>query len=55
MTQVVGHPGVFQAQGPGGKIVARLLSGGWLVVEEGGSGLEKALNVLQQLHATVHL
>jgi hypothetical protein len=53
MVSVRGHSGVFQAQGPGGALVARRVPGAWLVVQEGGAGLNEPLMLLAHLRAMI--
>lgn len=54
---VLGHPGVFQAQGESGEgqMLARRIPKAWLVVEEGGSSFEERLALLDHLRATVDI
>lgn len=49
MRPVAGHPGVFQAPGPKTQLVARRAQRAWVVVEEGGAGLQQAVTLLAEL------
>jgi hypothetical protein len=53
MTAIAGRSGVFEADGPGAELVARRISGAWLVVQEGGSGLQEALTLLGHVQGAV--
>ena len=55
MKMLPGHPGVIEAPGSEGEMVARRISHGWLVVEEGGTGIEEPLTLLEHLRATIDL
>lgn len=56
MQSLAGHPGVFEAPGSGGEMVARRIPGAWLVVEESdGIGHQVPAELLEHLAATVHL
>lgn len=55
MRPLPGHHQVFRARGSGGELVASRIREGWLVVEEGGTGLQEPLALLVHLHATVNL
>jgi hypothetical protein len=58
MKPLSGHPGVFEAPGEVGELVARRISGAWLVVDRGirsskEPGLIRRLLLLEHLRATV--
>lgn len=53
MKALQGHPGVFEAPGSEGELVARRIPRAWLVVEEGGTGLQEPLTLLEHLQAAV--
>jgi hypothetical protein len=53
MHPVVGYPRMFDALGSNGPMVARRVSGGWLVVS-GGEGEAQRRTLLEHLHSTVH-
>jgi hypothetical protein len=54
MEPLAGHPGLFEAPGSGGEIVARRIPGAWLVVQEVDEiGLTVPLEILKHLHARV--
>jgi hypothetical protein len=53
LTALPGHPGIFEAPGSEGELVARRIPHAWLVVEEGGTGIAEALILLAHLRATV--
>jgi hypothetical protein len=56
MKSLTGHPGIFEAPGSGGEMVARRIPGAWLVVEESdGIGIHVPLELLKRLRATIHL
>jgi hypothetical protein len=55
MRSLPGHHGIFEAPGSEGLLVGRRIPGAWLVVEEGGTGLQEPLLLLEHLHATVDL
>ncbi len=56
MKPLAGHPGIFQAPGSEGEIVARRIRGAWLVVEEEDRiGLSVPLELLEDLRAKIHL
>jgi hypothetical protein len=56
MKPLAGHPGIFEAPGSEGEIVARRIQGAWLVVTESDKiGLHVPLELLKDLRATVHL
>jgi hypothetical protein len=54
MQPLSGHPGIFQAPGTEGEMVARRIPGAWLAVVK-GQGLAQRLTLLEHLSATVHL
>lgn len=54
MKPLSGHQGVFQALGSEGEMVARRISGAWLVVAK-GKGVQQRLTLLEHLRARVHL
>jgi hypothetical protein len=54
MTALSGHPDVFQAPGPQGALLARRVSGAWIVVTK-GKGLSQRETLLEHLSASVHL
>jgi len=54
MQALPGHPGVFQAPGVAGQVVARRMPGAWLVAG-GGEGLDQRLTVLEHMRAAIHL
>lgn len=54
MRPVTGSPGLFEALGSNGPMVARHVPSAWLVVS-GGEGQRQRLAVLRHLHATVRL
>lgn len=49
-----GHPGVFESPGIGGEMLARQISGAWLVVAK-GKGVQQRATLLEHLSATVNL
>jgi hypothetical protein len=49
-----GHPGVFTSPGIEGEMLARHISGAWLVVAK-GKGVQQRATLLERLSATVHL
>jgi hypothetical protein len=56
MSPLVGHPGLFEAPGANGKMVARRMPGAWLVVEaQDNIGLRVPIELLKDLRAEVHL
>jgi hypothetical protein len=56
MKPLAGHSGIFEAPGWRGEIVARRIPGAWLVVEESDEiGLRVPVQLLERLHATIHL
>jgi hypothetical protein len=56
MKPLAGHPGIFEAPGSEGNVAARRIAGAWLVVEEEDRiGLGVPVELLEDLHATVHL
>lgn len=56
MKPLAGHPGIFEAPGSSGRKVARRVPGAWLVVEEEDRiGLRAPVELLEHLHATLHL
>jgi hypothetical protein len=55
MKPIVGHPGIYEAPGFEGEIVARRIPGAWLVVEEGGGiGLGIPIELLESLRVTIN-
>lgn len=55
MRSLADHPGVFEAPGAGGELVARRVAYGWLVVEEVDDiGLQVPLELLEALRAAIH-
>ena len=54
MRPLSGHPGMFQAPGFEGDIVARRIHGAWLVVGKGET-VGQRVSFLEHLHATVEL
>jgi hypothetical protein len=54
MQPLSGHPGISQAPGTEGEIVARRIPGAWLAVVK-GQGLAQRLTLLEHLSATVQL
>lgn len=56
MKALARHPGVFEAPGVKGERAARRIRGAWLVVEEEDRiGLRVPVELLERLHATIHL
>jgi hypothetical protein len=55
MRPIADRSGTFEADGPGGELVARRLPGAWLVVQEGISGLREALTLLSDIQVTIKL
>jgi hypothetical protein len=56
MQPLAGHPGILEAPGSAGEIAARRIHGAWIVVqEEDRIGLRVPVELLEDLHATVHL
>jgi hypothetical protein len=53
MQRLPGHPGIFEAPGSNGEMVARRISGAWLVVER--APLQQRLTLLEHLRATLDL
>jgi hypothetical protein len=50
------HPGIFEAPGAEGELVARRVAGAWLVVEEEDRiGLKVPVELLEALHVTLAL
>jgi hypothetical protein len=54
LRSVIGSAGVFDALGSNGPMVARRVTGAWLVVS-GGEGAAQRLTLLEHLRATLHL
>jgi hypothetical protein len=55
MKLLAGHPGIFEAP-DSQEMAARRIPGAWLVIEENdGIGLRVPVELLEHLHATVHL
>jgi hypothetical protein len=48
-----GDPGVVRALGSGGSVLAKRVPGGWIVVEEGGTGLQEPTALLEHLTAKI--
>jgi hypothetical protein len=56
MSPLVGHRGIFEAPEAEGDMAARRIPGAWLVVEEeDGIGLRVPVELLERLHAGVHV
>lgn len=56
MEPLAGHPGIFEALGASGRVVARRVPGAWLMVEEEDSiSLRVPVELLNHLRATIHL
>jgi hypothetical protein len=56
MKPLARHPGIFDAPGSEGEIVARRIPGAWLVVQEADDiGLRVPVEMLDHLQATVHV
>lgn len=56
MKPLAGHMGIFETPGAGGERAARRIPGAWLVVEEEDRiGLRVPVELLERLHATIHL
>ncbi len=56
MKPLAGHPGIFEAPGSEGEIVARRIPGAWIVVEEEDRiGLGVPVELLEDLRATIRL
>jgi hypothetical protein len=54
MRKLAGHPGVFEALGSEGEMLARRVPGAWLVVAKGAS-VKQRLSVLEHISATLQL
>lgn len=54
MRSVSRHPGIFEAPGVDGAMIARRITYGWLTVA-GAGGVQQRLALLEHLHAAVHL
>lgn len=55
MHALAGHPGIFEAPGPGGEEVARRIAGAWIVVQEADRiGVGIPLELLMHLRARIH-
>lgn len=55
MRRVPGLRDIFSAPGAEGEMIARRISGAWLVVDGGGHGLAVRLQILRQLRAAIRL
>ncbi len=56
MKPLAGHPGIFEAPGCTGEMVARRVPGAWLVVDESDEiGLRVPVELIESLHAEIHL
>lgn len=56
MKPLTGYPGIFEAPGSSGEMALRRIPGAWLVVEEADEiGLSVPMELLERLHATIHL